>query len=82
MNLNFKVSGYNLISILDTMPTSIFHTSFSVASGDQDSVIPLMGSRLLVHRLATELGLKTSVPYGAWFQGKQVTLYLSLFRIP
>ncbi|KGN63441.1 hypothetical protein Csa_014214 [Cucumis sativus] len=43
-----------------------------IYSGDQDSVIPLMGSRLLVHRLATKLGLNTSVPYGAWFQGKQV----------
>lgn len=41
-----------------------------------------MGSRRLVDRLATELGLNTSVPYGAWFQGKQVTArYLSWFRI-
>ena len=37
-----------------------------------------MGSRLLVHRLATKLGLNTSVPYGAWFQGKQVTLLFVL----
>ncbi|XP_038880709.1 serine carboxypeptidase-like 45 isoform X3 [Benincasa hispida] len=49
-----------------------------IYSGDQDSVIPLMGSRLLVHRLATELGLNTSVPYGAWFQGKQVSLLFVL----
>ncbi|KAK7840485.1 serine carboxypeptidase-like 45 [Quercus suber] len=34
-----------------------------VYSGDQDSVIPLTGSRTLVHGLAEELGLKTSVPY-------------------
>lgn len=43
-----------------------------VYSGDQDSVIPLTGSRTLVHQLAKELGLKTTVPYRVWFEGKQV----------
>ncbi|KAJ8772451.1 hypothetical protein K2173_027628 [Erythroxylum novogranatense] len=43
-----------------------------VYSGDQDSVIPLTGSRTLVHKLAKELGLNTSVPYRTWFNGKQV----------
>uniref|UniRef100_A0A1D1XHM0 Carboxypeptidase n=1 Tax=Anthurium amnicola TaxID=1678845 RepID=A0A1D1XHM0_9ARAE len=43
-----------------------------VYSGDQDSVIPLTGSRTLVQRLANELGLKTVVPYRVWFEGKQV----------
>ncbi|XVF66714.1 hypothetical protein PTKIN_Ptkin10aG0059900 [Pterospermum kingtungense] len=43
-----------------------------VYSGDQDSVIPLTGSRTLVNRLAKELGLKTSVPYRVWFEGQQV----------
>lgn len=43
-------------------------------SGDQDSVIPLTGSRTLVHGLAEELGLKTSVPYRVWFEGQQVNL--------
>ncbi|GMY15206.1 serine carboxypeptidase-like 45 [Fagus crenata] len=43
-----------------------------VYSGDQDSVIPLTGSRTLVHRLARELGLITTVPYRVWFVGKQV----------
>ncbi|OAY72444.1 Serine carboxypeptidase-like 45 [Ananas comosus] len=43
-----------------------------IYSGDQDSVIPLTGSRSLVQRLASELGLKTSVPYRVWFEGKQV----------
>lgn len=41
-------------------------------SGDQDSVIPLTGSRTLVQRLANELGLKTTVPYRVWFEGEQV----------
>ncbi|PQQ06278.1 serine carboxypeptidase-like 45 [Prunus yedoensis var. nudiflora] len=43
-----------------------------VYSGDQDSVIPLTGSRTLVYRLARELGLNTTVPYRVWFEGKQV----------
>ncbi|KAL5564855.1 hypothetical protein UlMin_028019 [Ulmus minor] len=43
-----------------------------IYSGDQDSVIPLTGSRSLVHKLARDLALKTTVPYRVWFQGKQV----------
>ncbi|CAN6472437.1 unnamed protein product [Victoria cruziana] len=43
-----------------------------VYSGDQDSVIPLTGSRTLVNRLAASLGLDTTVPYRVWFEGKQV----------
>lgn len=43
-----------------------------VYSGDQDSVIPLTGSRTLVHKLASELGLETTVPYRVWFERKQV----------
>ncbi|KAK6250317.1 Peptidase S10 [Theobroma cacao] len=43
-----------------------------VYSGDQDSVIPLTGSRTLVRGLAKELGLETTVPYRVWFEGKQV----------
>lgn len=41
-------------------------------SGDQDSVIPLTGSRKLVHGLAEELGLIATTPYRAWFAGMQV----------
>ncbi|KAI4336522.1 hypothetical protein L6164_015038 [Bauhinia variegata] len=43
-----------------------------VYSGDQDSVIPLTGTRTLIHQLAKELGLKTTVPYGVWFERQQV----------
>lgn len=43
-----------------------------VYSGDQDSVIPLTGSRMLVHGLAAKLGINTTVPYRVWFEGKQV----------
>ncbi|KAL9669533.1 hypothetical protein QQ045_007080 [Rhodiola kirilowii] len=46
-----------------------------VYSGDQDSVIPLTGTRTLVDGLGKELGLDTTVPYRVWFQGRQVSLY-------
>ncbi|POO00504.1 Serine carboxypeptidase-like [Trema orientale] len=38
-----------------------------VYSGDQDSVLPLTGSRTLVTGLAKELKLNETVPYRAWF---------------
>jgi len=41
-------------------------------SGDQDSVIPLTGSRTLVQKLARQLALKTIIPYRVWFEGQQV----------
>ncbi|CAL1387212.1 unnamed protein product [Linum trigynum] len=44
-----------------------------VYSGDQDSVLPFIGTRILVNRLATGMGLNTTVPYKAWFDfDKQV----------
>ncbi|KAK4413550.1 Serine carboxypeptidase-like 45 [Sesamum alatum] len=43
-----------------------------VYSGDQDSVIPLTGSRKLVHRLARQLKLRTTTPYRVWFARMQV----------
>ncbi|KAF3774012.1 hypothetical protein EJ110_NYTH47228 [Nymphaea thermarum] len=42
------------------------------SSGDQDSVIPLTGSRTLVHGLAARLGFNTTVPYSVWSEGRQV----------
>ncbi|KAL6311136.1 hypothetical protein AAG906_025685 [Vitis piasezkii] len=43
-----------------------------VFSGDQDSVVPLLGSRTLIRELAQELKFKITVPYGAWFHKGQV----------
>ncbi|KAL0365943.1 UNVERIFIED_CONTAM: Serine carboxypeptidase-like 42, partial [Sesamum radiatum] len=42
------------------------------SSGDQDSVVPLLGSRTLVRELAHDLNFKITVPYGAWFHKGQV----------
>ncbi|PIA41804.1 hypothetical protein AQUCO_02200319v1 [Aquilegia coerulea] len=43
-----------------------------IFSGDQDSVVPLLGSRTIVRELAQDLSFKITVPYGAWFHRKQV----------
>jgi hypothetical protein len=51
------------------------YTTLFLCSGDQDSVIPLTGSRSLVHNLAKQIGLKTTVPYRVWFTGTQVFLF-------
>ncbi|KAA8546523.1 hypothetical protein F0562_002738 [Nyssa sinensis] len=48
------------------------HIPVWVYSGDQDSVIPLLGSRTLVRELAHDLQFKITVPYGAWFHKGQV----------
>jgi len=41
-------------------------------SGDQDSVVPLLGSRTLVRELAHTMGLHVTVPYSTWFRKGQV----------
>ena len=50
-------------------------------SGDQDSVIPLTGTRTLVTELAKKLGLNLTVPYRAWFEGKQVSKHFYVTKI-
>ncbi|XP_022886757.1 serine carboxypeptidase-like 45 [Olea europaea var. sylvestris] len=65
--LNLEIPTISIVGSLvkEGIPVLIY-------SGDQDSVIPLTGSRTLVNALAQELGLKTTVPYRVWFEGKQV----------
>lgn len=48
------------------------HIPVWVFSGDQDSVVPLLGSRTLVKELAQDLNFKITVPYGTWFHKGQV----------
>ena len=45
-------------------------------SGDQDSVVPLLGSRTLVRELAHTMGLPVTVPYSTWFRKGQVHFLL------
>ncbi|KAG0459598.1 hypothetical protein HPP92_022726 [Vanilla planifolia] len=65
--LNLEIPTINTVGYLikSGIPALVY-------SGDQDSVIPLTGSRTLVHKLAHELGLNTTVPYRVWFEGQQV----------
>ncbi|CAB4289162.1 unnamed protein product [Prunus armeniaca] len=42
-----------------------------VFSGDQDSVVPLLGSRTLIRELAHDLKFQITVPYGVWFHKGQ-----------
>ncbi|CAL5201970.1 unnamed protein product [Lathyrus oleraceus] len=58
------------ISILGTLVKS--GVRVLVYRGDQDSVIPLTGTRSLVNGLAKEIGLNTTESYRAWFKGRQV----------
>ncbi|GAB4844703.1 hypothetical protein Ancab_038105 [Ancistrocladus abbreviatus] len=42
------------------------------SSGDQDSVVPRLGSRTLMRELAHDLKLRITVSYGTWFHKGQV----------
>ncbi|XP_057982228.1 serine carboxypeptidase-like 45 [Malania oleifera] len=50
-----------------------------IYSGDQDAVIPLLGTRSLVEKLANELGLEITVPYRNWFNGDQVGGWIQVY---
>jgi len=49
-------------------------------SGDQDSVVPLLGSRTLIRELADDLKFKITVPYGARFRKVQVFIFFRQFN--
>ncbi|XP_020588235.1 serine carboxypeptidase-like 42 [Phalaenopsis equestris] len=70
LNYNEGDENINIIPILKRIlrkriPVWVF-------SGDQDSVVPLIGSRTLVRELAHEMQLGVTLPYTAWFQKGQV----------
>ncbi|KAK2376536.1 serine carboxypeptidase [Trifolium repens] len=60
----------NMLPILKRIVQN--HIPVWVFSGDQDSVVPLLGSRTLIRELAHDLKFKITVPYGAWFHKGQV----------
>jgi hypothetical protein len=47
-------------------------------SGDQDSVVPLLGSRTLIRELAHDLKFKITDPYRVWFHKGQVNVFFKL----
>uniref|UniRef100_A0ACD5U9Q2 Uncharacterized protein n=2 Tax=Avena sativa TaxID=4498 RepID=A0ACD5U9Q2_AVESA len=72
--LDLKIPTINIVGALVKAGIPVL-----VYSGDQDSVIPLTGSRTLVHRLAKRLQLNATVPYRVWFEGKQVGGWTQVF---
>ncbi|KAK4802187.1 hypothetical protein SAY86_000390 [Trapa natans] len=70
LNYSSKDGNINILPLLKRIsqtgiPVWIF-------SGDQDSVVPLLGSRTLVRELAHDLKFEVTVPYGTWFHKGQV----------
>ncbi|MCD7466655.1 Serine carboxypeptidase-like 45 [Datura stramonium] len=65
--LDIEIPTISIVGLLvkERIPVLIY-------SGDQDSVVPLTGSRSVVHKLAKQMGLNTTVPYRVWFAGQQV----------
>ncbi|KAM3268839.1 serine carboxypeptidase-like 45 isoform X1 [Capsicum chacoense] len=65
--LDIEIPTISIIGMLvkERIPVLIY-------SGDQDSVVPLIGSRATVHQLARQMRLNTTVPYRVWFAGQQV----------
>ncbi|XP_010479023.1 PREDICTED: serine carboxypeptidase-like 44 [Camelina sativa] len=70
LNYNYNDGNTNILPILKRIVKS--KVPVWVFSGDEDSVIPLLGSRTLVRELADDLYLNTTVPYAAWFHKGQV----------
>ncbi|XP_020217575.1 serine carboxypeptidase-like 42 [Cajanus cajan] len=70
LNYSDTDGNINILPILKRIIQN--HIPVWVFSGDQDSVVPLLGSRTLIRELAHELKFKITVPYGAWFHKGQV----------
>ncbi|KAG9146363.1 hypothetical protein Leryth_018416 [Lithospermum erythrorhizon] len=71
-NLNYNPTDGN-IDILPLLKEIIQNKiPIWIFSGDQDSVVPLIGSRTLVRELAHDLAFEVTVPYTAWLHNGQV----------
>ncbi|CAL0306345.1 unnamed protein product [Lupinus luteus] len=70
LNYNDDDPNINILPILKRIVQN--HIPVWVFSGDEDSVVPLLGSRALIRELAHDLKFKITVPYGAWFHKGQV----------
>ncbi|MED6172616.1 Serine carboxypeptidase-like 42 [Stylosanthes scabra] len=70
LNYNETDGNINILPILKRIVQN--HIPVWIFSGDQDSVVALLGSRTLIRELAHELHFKVTVPYGTWFHKGQV----------
>ncbi|PON99683.1 Serine carboxypeptidase-like [Trema orientale] len=70
LNYSDTDGNINILPLLKRIVQN--HIPVWIFSGDQDSVVPLLGSRTLIRELAHDLHFKITVPYGAWFHKGQV----------
>ncbi|KAL5715036.1 Serine carboxypeptidase-like 42 [Ranunculus cassubicifolius] len=70
--LNYTEADVN-INILPIIKKIVKHKiPVWIFSGDQDSVVPLLGSRTNVREMAKDLKFNVTVPYSTWFYKGQV----------
>ncbi|KAJ4896943.1 Serine carboxypeptidase-like 42 [Raphanus sativus] len=70
LNYSDADSSINMLPILKRIIQN--KTPVWIFSGDQDAVVPLLGSRSLVLELAHRLNFSTTLPYRPWFHKDQV----------
>ncbi|XP_019416315.1 PREDICTED: serine carboxypeptidase-like 42 isoform X2 [Lupinus angustifolius] len=70
LNYSHTDPSINIVPILKRIVQN--HIPVWIFSGDQDAVVPLLGTRTLIRELAQELNFNITVPYGAWFHNGQV----------
>ncbi|GAV58828.1 Peptidase_S10 domain-containing protein [Cephalotus follicularis] len=70
VNYNETDGNINIVPVLKKITQN--RIPVWVFSGDEDSVVPLLGSRTVVRELAHDLEFKVTVPYGSWFHKGQV----------
>ncbi|OVA01521.1 Peptidase S10 [Macleaya cordata] len=70
LDYNDSDGNINILPILKRIIQH--HIPVWIFSGDQDSVVPLLGSRTLVRELAQDLNFKITLPYSAWYHKAQV----------
>eukprot|EP00249_Psilotum_nudum_P000669 c1275_g1_i1 orf=228-1616(-) len=70
LDYDLKDSKINMIPVLKYLYRQGLRVW--VFSGDQDSVVPLIGTRTLIYDMAQDLGLPLSAVYRAWYHERQV----------
>ncbi|CAI8598441.1 unnamed protein product [Vicia faba] len=70
--LNYSLSDPNIDMLPSLKRIVQNHIPIWIYSGDQDSVVPLLGTRTLIRELAHDLKFKITDPYRVWFHKGQV----------
>ncbi|KAM1481824.1 hypothetical protein EV1_033675 [Malus domestica] len=78
LNYSDTDENINILPLLTRIVQN--HIPVWVFSGDQDSVVPLLGSRTLIRELAHDLKFPITVPYRAWFHKDQVGGWATEYR--